>query len=152
MSNSFRPHGLYSPWNSLGQNTRVRSLSLLQGILPTQRSNPGLPHCRHSLPAELQGKPKNTGVGILSLLQWIFLTQESNKDHLHCRQILYQLTYQGFNVQCSSYTLLFNKPPQAFYYCHDWVDEKFEQVLLDNLPAPYGIYWSHLVMSSWWLS
>ena len=32
--------------NSPGQNTGVRSLSLLQGILPTQGSNPGLPHCR----------------------------------------------------------------------------------------------------------
>ena len=40
------PHGLYSPWNSLGQNTGVGSLSLLQGIFPTQRLNPGLPHCR----------------------------------------------------------------------------------------------------------
>ena len=44
--NSFQPHGLYSPWNSLGQNTGVSSLSLLQGIFPTQGSNPGLPHCR----------------------------------------------------------------------------------------------------------
>ena len=39
-------HGLYSPWNSPGQNTGVGSLSLLQGISPTQGSNPGLPHCR----------------------------------------------------------------------------------------------------------
>ena len=43
---SFRPHGLYSPWNSPGQNTGVGSLSLLQGIFPTQGSNPGLQHCR----------------------------------------------------------------------------------------------------------
>ena len=35
MSNSLRHHGLYSPWNSLGQNTGVGSLSLLQGIFPT---------------------------------------------------------------------------------------------------------------------
>ena len=27
-------HGLYSPWNSPGQNTGVGSLSLLQGIFP----------------------------------------------------------------------------------------------------------------------
>ena len=46
MSNSLRPHGLYSPWNSLGQNTGVGSLSLLHGIFPTQGLNPGLPHCR----------------------------------------------------------------------------------------------------------
>ena len=30
----------YSPWNSPGQNTGVGSLSLLQGIFPTQGSNP----------------------------------------------------------------------------------------------------------------
>ena len=42
-------HGLYSPWNSPGQNTGVGSLSLLQGIFPTQGSNPGLWHCRRIL-------------------------------------------------------------------------------------------------------
>ena len=36
VSSSFRPHGLYSPWNSPGQNTGVGSFSLLQGIFPTQ--------------------------------------------------------------------------------------------------------------------
>ena len=46
MSDSLQPHGLYSPWTSLGQNIGVGSLSLLLGIFPTQRSNPGLPHCR----------------------------------------------------------------------------------------------------------
>ena len=43
------PRGLYSLWNSLGQNTGVGSLSLLQGIFPTQGLNPGLPHCRQIL-------------------------------------------------------------------------------------------------------
>ena len=38
-------HGLYSPGNSPGQNTGVGSFFLLQGIFPTQGSNPGLPHC-----------------------------------------------------------------------------------------------------------
>ena len=46
VSNSLWPRGLYSPWNSPGQNTGVGSLSLLQGIFPTQGQNPGLPHCR----------------------------------------------------------------------------------------------------------
>ena len=45
MSDSLQPHGLDSPWNSPGQNTGVGSLSLLQGIFPTQELNPGLPHC-----------------------------------------------------------------------------------------------------------
>ena len=55
MSNSLKPHGLYSPWNSPGQNTGVGSLSLLHGTFPTQGSNPGLPHCRQTLPTEPQG-------------------------------------------------------------------------------------------------
>ena len=46
MSDSLWLHGLYSPWNSLGQNTGVGSYSLLQGIFPTHGSNPGLPHHR----------------------------------------------------------------------------------------------------------
>ena len=46
MSDSLWPHGLYSPWNSPGHNTGGDSLSLLQGIFPTQESNPGLLHCR----------------------------------------------------------------------------------------------------------
>ena len=37
------------PWNSPGQNTGVGSLSLLQGIFPTQGSNPGHPHCMQIL-------------------------------------------------------------------------------------------------------
>ena len=37
-SDSLQPHGLYSPWNSPGQNTGVGSLSLLQGIFLTQGS------------------------------------------------------------------------------------------------------------------
>ena len=40
------PHGLYSPWNSPGQNPGVGSLSLLQQIFLTQESTQGLPHCR----------------------------------------------------------------------------------------------------------
>ena len=46
MSDSLLSHGLYSPWNSPGQNTGVGSLSLLQRIFPAQGSEPGLPHCR----------------------------------------------------------------------------------------------------------
>ena len=41
VSNSLWPHGLLRP--------RVGSLSLLQGIFPTQGSNPGLLHCRQIL-------------------------------------------------------------------------------------------------------
>ena len=46
LSSSLGPHGVYSPWYSPGQNTGVGSLSLLQGIIPTQGSNRDLLYWR----------------------------------------------------------------------------------------------------------
>ena len=65
MSNSLWPHGLlYSPWNSPGQNTEVGSLSFLQGIFPTEGSNPGLPHCGLILyQLSHKGSPRMLGWG-----------------------------------------------------------------------------------------
>ena len=60
----FVPHGLYSPWNSPGQNTGMGSLPLLQEIFPTQGSNLGLPHCRRILyQLSYKGSP--------STLEWV---------------------------------------------------------------------------------
>ena len=57
VSDSLRPHGLYSLWNSPGQNTGVGSLSLLQGDLPNPEIEPRSPALQaDSLPAEPQGK------------------------------------------------------------------------------------------------
>ena len=56
---SLQPHGLYSPWNSPGQNAGVGSRSLLQGIYPTQESNPGLPHCRRIMLSQISQAEKN---------------------------------------------------------------------------------------------
>ena len=109
--------GLYSPWNSLGQNTGVGSFSLLQGIFPTQEIEPMSPALQaNSLPAEPQGKPKNTGVGSLSFLQQLFPTQGLNRGLLHCRLILYQLSYQGIScyTHCELWTLLFTPRPLSF--------------------------------------
>ena len=64
MSDSLWPHGLYSPWNSPGQNTRVGSLPLLQGIFPTQGSNSSLLHCR-------QGVYQLSHKGSSRILEWI---------------------------------------------------------------------------------
>ena len=64
MSSSLWSHGLYSPWNSPGQNTGVGNLSLLQGIFPTQRSNPGLLYCRWILyQLSHKGSPR--------ILEWV---------------------------------------------------------------------------------
>ena len=53
-----------SPWNSLGHNTGVGNLSLLQGIFPTQRLNSDLPHCRQILyQLSHKGRPR--------ILEWV---------------------------------------------------------------------------------
>ena len=46
-----------SPWDFPWRNTRVGCHALLQGIFPTQGSNPCLPHCRQIHYAEPLRKP-----------------------------------------------------------------------------------------------
>ena len=120
-------HGLYvahqAPClrDSQGKNTAGGCHFLLQGIFPTQGSNPDFQHWRQILyPLRYPRKPKsescltvsdslwphglynlfhspdqNTGVGSLSLIQGIFPTHGSNPGPPHCRQILYHLSHKG---------------------------------------------------------
>ena len=61
VSDSLRPHGWYTPWNSPGQNAGMDSSLFLQGLFPTQGSNPGLPNCRRILyQLSHKGSPKAT--------------------------------------------------------------------------------------------
>ena len=109
---SLRPHGLYGPWNSPSKNTGVGSRSLLQGLFPTEGSNPGLPHCRQILnQLSHQGSPRILEWGAYPFSRgsaWLrnrtrvyciagrfFTSWATNQGLLHCRQILYQLSYQG---------------------------------------------------------
>ena len=68
VSDSLWPHGLQPirllcPWSSPGKNTGVGCHALLQGIFPTQGSNPGLLHCRQILWLSHQGSPR--------ILEWV---------------------------------------------------------------------------------
>ena len=69
---------------------------LLQGISPTQGSNPGLPNFGWIL-YQLSHKesPRILDCVAYPFLQRIFPTQEWNLGLLHCRWILYRLSYQG---------------------------------------------------------
>ena len=94
VSDSFWLHALSNPpgssvhGDSPGKNTGVSCHALLQGIFPTQGSNPSLPRCRWILYClSHQGSPRKL-LGSLSLLQGIFLTQGSNWGLLHCRLFL----------------------------------------------------------------
>ena len=73
VSDSLRPHGLYSLWNSPAQNIGVGILSFLQGIFPTQVSNPGFPHCRR-IPYQLSHK------GSPRILEWVAYLSSSRSS------------------------------------------------------------------------
>ena len=74
VSDSLQPHR-HSPWNSPGQNTGLGSLSLLQGIFPTQGSNPGLLHYRQILyQLSYKGSPR--------ILEWIAYPFSSGSSRL----------------------------------------------------------------------
>ena len=57
------------PWNSPGQNSRVGSCSLLQGIFPTQGSNPCLPHCKWIL---YQLSHQGREMSVICTVVWTF--------------------------------------------------------------------------------
>ena len=94
VSDPLRPHGLYSPWDSLGQNTGVGSLSLLQGIFPTQELNRDLLHCMQILyQLSYQGKPFQSNGELsegLSTYQFKQLKGENKKtrNDKHIPQVL----------------------------------------------------------------
>ena len=52
-----QPTRLLCPWDSPGKNTGVGCHSLLQGIFPTQESNPGLLYCRQTQADALTSEP-----------------------------------------------------------------------------------------------
>ena len=70
-------------WNSPGQNTGVGRRCLLQGIFPTQGSNPSLLHCRQILyQLSQQGSPR--------ILKWVIYpfssrsSQPRNQTRVSC--------------------------------------------------------------------
>ena len=64
VSDSLDPIDCSLPGSSLGKNTEVDSISLFQGILPTQGLNQGLPYCRQILyHLNHQGSPR--------ILDWV---------------------------------------------------------------------------------
>ena len=141
MSNSFQPHGLYSSWNSPDQNTGVGSLSLLQGIFPTQGLNLGLPHCRwilyqlsyHSVDKlkkkslQLYGPPDSWAPKFLIRNMRIYW------GSLVCDELLLSCCFQGPFVVCFKINLCVkDKLKKTLYYT----------VLLSYIFTQLGILWS----------
>ena len=77
------PPGSSVPGNSPGKSTGVGCRALLQGIFPTQRLIPGLPHCRQILyHLSHQGNPR--------ILEWVACpfsrgsSQPRNQNGISC--------------------------------------------------------------------
>ena len=68
-----------SPWSFPGKSTGVGSLSLLQGIFPTQGPNPGLPHCRQIL-NQLSHKESPTVRKCCNKLNWHWISLALTAD------------------------------------------------------------------------
>ena len=96
---SFSGVQLFAPWtvthhaplsrDSPGKNTGVGCHALLQGIFPTQGSNPHLLHCRCILYCmSHQGSPRILECVAYPFSKGIFPTQGSNPGLPHCRQTL----------------------------------------------------------------
>ena len=91
---------IHDHWKNHSLDQTDLSLSLLQGIFPTQGSNPGLPHCRRILyQLSHQGSPR--------ILEWVACpfssksSQPSNRTRVSCiaGRFFNQLSHQG-NLQC----------------------------------------------------
>ena len=86
------------------------AFSSLQGIFPTQGSNPGLPHCRRIL-YQLSHK------GSARILEWVAYPFSSGSSrlrnwtrvYLHCRRVLYQLSYERSYLSPKSWLLFLYK-------------------------------------------
>ena len=135
---SLQPNGLCSPWNPLGHSTGVGSLSLLQGIFPTQRLNPGLPHCRQIL----YQLSHNRSPRILEWVAYPFSLDHSNpgmeSGSPDCRQVLYQLSYQGSScgdgntlIDCIDVNIVVLKLSFSFVRCFLW--GKMDKGLMESL-------------------
>ena len=105
-----RDHQAPLSMDSLGKNTRVCSLSLLQGIFPTQGWSLGLPHCRQIL-YHLSHK------GSCVFLQCVFIFYISMNSTYYCLLCVFKIFIIS-NVSWYEYhstTYLFS------FYCYFWV-------------------------------
>ena len=103
-----------SPWNSPGQNTGVGSLLLLQGIFPTQGSNPGLLQYRRILyHLSCKGSPRILEWGAypfssrsswprnwtrVSCIAGRFFTKGATREAQGRNQLLWSLANLGFDL------------------------------------------------------
>ena len=105
----YSPPGSSVHEDSPGKNTEVGCHALLQGIFPTQGSNPGLPHCRQILyHLSYQGSPR--------ILEWVACpfsmgsSQSRNQTSISCIAGGFQWTSTNnqINIMWQTHTIEYN--------------------------------------------
>ena len=88
---------LLRPWDFQSKSTGVGCHFLLQGIFPTQGSNPGLSHCRQTL---------------------YHLSHQGSLSH--CRQTLYHLSHQGSRTHTHCIYVERERERELFIVLWEW--------------------------------
>ena len=114
-------HELYSQWNFPGQIIGVVSLLLLQGIFPTQRSNPSLLHCRQIL-FQLSHRENSM----------LFLQSRTTLHYLFFFFLIYYLLEYSDLQHCVSFCYKANRI--SYTYIHSFSDS-----ILINVITVYWI-------------
>ena len=128
MSDSVQPHRWQPtrplcPWDSPGKNTGVGCHFLLQGIFPTQGSNPGLLHCKQMLyPLSHQGSP----LGISNFLEDI----SSLSHSIVCLYFFALITEEGFLISLYSSLELCIQTGISFLFSFAFGVSSFSQLLV----------------------
>ena len=90
---------LLHPWDFLSKSTVVGCYFLLQGIFPTQGSNPGLPHCRQTLyHLSHQGSPR--------ILEWVAIPFSRRSSQPRDWTWVSHIVGRRFTVWATSWTWL----------------------------------------------
>ena len=111
---------LLCPWDFPGKSTGVGCHCLLQGIVPIQGLNPGVPHCRQTLlpsePPRKSGKALNVHKGVAKELKghkpnviviYIYIYGERIKLEQDTRTLmLYTIISTYFSIFCNNKTLI----------------------------------------------
>jgi len=150
VSDSWRPHGLCSPWNSPGQNTGVGSCPLLQRDLPNPGNEPRSPVLHaDSLPSEPPGKPSKLYIfkayNLISfdlhIYSWNHHHSEDNKNKHHPQVSLYQICKPSLSVPHPRLSLL---SVTIDYFTFSRILHSLQYLLFGLVSFPF-----HLVQLSW---
>ena len=132
MSDSSRPHGLYSPWNTPVQNTGVGSLSLLQDIFPPKDQTQVTHIVGIFLITWATGKPSKI---------WLHNLQRTGETHFSVQWLsrvsLRSCGLQHVRLPCSSPTPgAFSNSCPLSHWCHTTISSSVIHFsCLQSLPA-----------------